>query len=70
MLTLHFPSNTIKKKRNKDMDFLSMVEAAGRILLSYPTVKHEYANSHPSSLRLRTLITLSVANGIYRYENK
>ena len=52
------------------MDFLFMVEAAGRILLSYPTVKHEYANSHPSSLRLRTLITLSVTNGIYRYENK
>lgn len=52
------------------MNFLSMVEAAGRILSSYPTVKHEYANSHSSSLRLRTLITLSVANGIYRYENK
>lgn len=52
------------------MNFLSTVGAAGRILSSYPTVKHEYANSHPSSLRLRTLITLSVANGIYRYENK
>lgn len=51
------------------MNFLSMVESAGRILSSYPTVKHEYANSHPS-LRLLTLITLSVANGIYRYENK
>lgn len=52
------------------MNFLSMVGTAGRILLSYPTVKHEYANSHPYSLRLLTLITLSVANGIYRYENK
>ncbi len=31
------------------MNFLSMVGAAGRILSSYPTVKHEYANSHPSS---------------------
>lgn len=47
------------------MNFLSMVGATGRILSSYPTFKHEYAN-----LRLLTLITLSVTNGIYRYENK
>lgn len=52
------------------MNFLSMVGATGMILSSYPTVKHEYANSHPSSLRLQTLITLSLANGIYKYENK
>lgn len=47
------------------MNFLSMVGATGRILSTYPTVKHEYAN-----LRLLTLITLSVANGVYSYENK
>lgn len=52
------------------MNFLSMVGATGRILSTYPTVKHEYANSDPSSLRLLTLITLSVANGVYSYENK
>lgn len=42
-----------------------MVGATGRILSTYPTVKHEYAN-----LRLLTLITLSVANGVYSHENK
>lgn len=52
------------------MNFLSMVGETGRILSSYPTVKHEYANSHPSSLRLLTLMTNSVANGIYCHENK
>lgn len=31
------------------MSLLTAVEAIGRLLSSYPTVNHVYANSHPKS---------------------